>query len=294
MAANGGALWVDEEFKAEDRSLYRDPEEKPKYAEDYQVVEWKRPGEMHDDPMMIKDGIHSGDVKQGAIGNCWLMGSFLLLGTKPQLLRNLIVEADGINEGFAVFQFFKNGKWQYVIIDTLLPFDPQQKQPLYGHCTDQQEFWVSLMEKAYAKLHGCYEALHGGHLPEGMVDLTGGVSVRYDLTQPEMKAAMDSGQLWKDMKKFNQQGYLIGYSQRMKKEDGEEDEEGHDTQGIIYNHAYGMLRIEDIPPPDSLQMIYTRNPWGSGLGEWNGKFADEDEAWDDHKGLKLRLNYEFS
>ena len=119
--------------------MYRDPEDKPKYAEDYPVVEWRRPEEIcaPEEPFMIKDGIHSGDVKQGAIGNCWLMGSFLLLGTKPQLLRNLIVEADGIKEGFAVFQFFKNGKWQYVIIDTLLPYDPAQKQPLYGHCTDQ-------------------------------------------------------------------------------------------------------------------------------------------------------------
>ena len=38
-------------------------------------------------------------------------------------------------------------------------------------------------------------------------------------------------------------------------------------------------------------MIRIRNPWGH--GEWSGKFADEDEAWDDHKGLKDKLNYQF-
>jgi len=59
------------------------------------------------------------------------------------------------------------------------------------------------MEKAYAKLHGCYEALNGGTMDTAMVDLTGGVSVRYDLTTPEMKASIDSGQLFKDMKKWN-------------------------------------------------------------------------------------------
>jgi hypothetical protein len=68
------------------------------------------------------------------------------------------------------------------------------------------------MEKAYAKLHGTYEALNGGNLAEGMVDLTGGVSVKYDLQLPEMKQAVESGQLWKDMRKWNQQGYLIGYA----------------------------------------------------------------------------------
>ena len=37
-----------------------------------------------------------------------------------------------------------------------------------------------------------------------------------------------------------------------------------------------------------------RNPWGSGAGsEWTGKFADEDEAWDEHKTLRDRLNYVF-
>jgi hypothetical protein len=38
-----------------------------------------------------------------------------------------------------------------------------------------------------------------------------------------------------------------------------------------------------------LNLIRIRNPWGH--GEWSGKFSDEDEAWDDHKGLKDRLNY---
>jgi hypothetical protein len=38
------------------------------------------------------------------------------------------------------------------------------------------------MEKAYAKLHGNYETLNGGSLPEGMVDLTGGVSETHDLS----------------------------------------------------------------------------------------------------------------
>lgn len=41
-------------------------------------------------------------------------------------------------------------------------------------------------------------------------------------------------------------------------------------------------------------MIYTRNPWANGEGDWQGKFSDEDEAWDDKKGLKALLQYEFN
>ena len=66
---------------------------------------------------MLKDGVQPGDVKQGTLGDCWLLGALITLSTHPDLLKNLIVY-DGIEYGFAVFQFFKNGRWQYVIIDT--------------------------------------------------------------------------------------------------------------------------------------------------------------------------------
>lgn len=134
---------------------------------------------------MIKDGFAPGDVKQGALGDCWLLGSFLILSTHPELLRNMIVH-DGIEYGFAVFQFFKNGKWQYVIVDTRIPYNQQGKTPLYGQCADPNEFWVPLMEKAYAKLHGNYEILNGGSMAEGLVDLTGGASDKYNFKSPEV------------------------------------------------------------------------------------------------------------
>jgi hypothetical protein len=36
--------------------------------------------------------------------------------------------------------------------------------------------WVPLVEKAYAKLHGCYEALKGGSVSYALSDLTVGES----------------------------------------------------------------------------------------------------------------------
>lgn len=60
------------------------------------------------------------------------------------------------------------------------------------------------MEKAYAKLHGCYEILNGGSMAEGLVDLTGGASEKYNLTAPETADLIESGQFWKDLKKYFQ------------------------------------------------------------------------------------------
>ena len=58
------------------------------------------------------------------------------------------------------------------------------------------------MEKAYAKLHGGYEALNGGSMAEALVDLTGGVSEKYNLRAPETKESIESNQFWKDLKKY--------------------------------------------------------------------------------------------
>lgn len=195
------ALFGDSEFPAQDHSLYRDITNPPVYSQDMPEVEWKRPHEIApEEAVMMRDSANPGDVKQGVLGDCWLLGAFLSLSTHPDLLKNLIVH-DGLEFGFAVFQFFKNGRWQYVIVDSRIPFNPSSKTPLYGHCADPNEFWVPLIEKAYAKLHGCYEALHGGSMAEALVDLTGGASEKYNLRAPETAELIESQVFWKDLKK---------------------------------------------------------------------------------------------
>jgi hypothetical protein len=49
------------------------------------------------------------------------------------------------------------------------------------------------MEKAYAKLHGSYEKLHGGQMNEALVDLTGGVSEKFHLRAPEVSESIEGG-----------------------------------------------------------------------------------------------------
>lgn len=46
-------------------------------------------------------------------------------------------------------------QWRYVHIDDRIPCD-RKGRPIYAHGKDVNETWVMLLEKAYAKLHGCY------------------------------------------------------------------------------------------------------------------------------------------
>lgn len=57
----------------------------------------------------------------------------------------------------------------------------QEPDYVFGHCLDPKELWVAIIEKAYAKLHGCYESLNGGMIDDGLVDLTGHVAEKVKL-----------------------------------------------------------------------------------------------------------------
>jgi calpain, invertebrate len=44
---------------------------------------------------------------------------------------------------------------------------------MFARCKNPNLFWISLIEKAYAKLHGRYWALNGGTTDEALEDFLG-------------------------------------------------------------------------------------------------------------------------
>lgn len=66
-----------------------------------------------------------------------------------------------------------------VTIDDLFPCYPHGT-PLFSQNVNN-ELWVLILEKAYAKLHGGYYQLRNGFLNEALSDLTGSPTLAYDL-----------------------------------------------------------------------------------------------------------------
>jgi hypothetical protein len=190
-----------------------------------------------------------------------------MVAMRDDLLRALFVRAD-VSRGEFTVKFNKGGEWRQVTIDDQLPCS-KAGTPVYGHSQDEHELWPSLLEKAYAKLHGSYQALEGGNIAEALVDLTGGAPEEIDLDDDDGRALAESGQLWSRLLLYQQEQYLLGCAYIC---DGAA--EVDTGSGLLQNHAYGIMRVVETR---GHRLIKCRNPWG--MKEWNGDWSDTSSLW---------------
>jgi hypothetical protein len=132
----GGALWEDRAFSAQgDRALYLPRGSTARYNGG-QKIKWLRPNEMTgagSSVDFIRDGAESGDVIQGELGDCYLLGamsSIASAGLLKRLVRNDQEVAADLAKGFITFTLYTFGDWVEVSVDTLLPVGPVRIEPV--------------------------------------------------------------------------------------------------------------------------------------------------------------------
>lgn len=69
------------------------------------------------------------------------------------------------------------------------------------------QLWPALVEKAYAKAHGCYAHLSGGFIAEGLQGLTGAPMETILLNE---YSGVRQDALWERLTTLHQQGCLMG------------------------------------------------------------------------------------
>ncbi|TDG42889.1 hypothetical protein AWZ03_010709 [Drosophila navojoa] len=261
-----GSLFEDPQFPASNESLMfsRRPD---------RYIEWLRPHEIVENPQFFVEGYSRFDVQQGELGDCWLLAATANLTSESSLFFRVIPPEQSFQENYAGifhFRFWQYGKWVDVIIDDRLP--TYRGELLYMHSAEKNEFWSALLEKAYAKLHGSYEALKGGTTCEAMEDFTGGVSEWFDLKEAPPN-------LFTILQKAAERNSMMGCSI----EADPNVLEAETPQGLIRGHAYSITKVclIDIVTPNrqgKIPMIRMRNPWGN-EAEWNGPWSDSSPEW---------------
>ncbi|XP_017468261.1 PREDICTED: calpain-A [Rhagoletis zephyria] len=266
MCLTNGSLFEDPLFPANNESLMFS--QRPD-----RHIEWLRPHEIANDPQFFVEGYSRFDVQQGELGDCWLLAATANLTQDPNLFFRVVPPDQNFEENYAGifhFCFWQYGKWIDVVVDDRLP--TYRGELMYMHSTEKNEFWSALLEKAYAKLHGSYEALKGGTTCEGMEDFTGGVTEWYDLKEAPPN-------LFNILHKAVERNSLMGCSL----EPDPNVLEAETPQGLIRGHAYSITQVclIDISVPNrqgKIPMIRMRNPWGN-EAEWNGPWSDSSPEW---------------
>jgi hypothetical protein len=217
---------------------------------------------IYEKPAFCVDGYSTTDVRQGAVGDCWWVSAVATLCSMKGLMDRVCVARDE-ECGVYGFVFHRDGEWLSTVVDDNLylarpdfdsaPYDNSGESEReykkfyqtgsralhFAHCVDKNETWLPLLEKAYAKVHGDYDAIRGGFPGEAVEDMTGGVT-----TTLATNKVLSREKLWQDLLNANKDFVIAASSLSPYGSDADA------KRGIALNHAYSVLKATEETDED--------------------------------------------
>ncbi|GLG94839.1 Calpain-C, partial [Gryllus bimaculatus] len=243
--------------------------------------------EIRQEPRLFVENCNRFAVQQGCLSDGWFIAACAAVAERPHLLRQIVPEGQVLfgpgYDGSVRFRLWHLGEWVEVRVDDRLPVDAHGV-PVYARCQHKDEFWLPLLEKAFAKFHKNYIFLDERYeysLAEGLINLTG-----YCIDSPRLHK-------WNANAVFD---LLMGFSDKDALMLCKTDLPGPGLPGY---HAYTVTKVFYHPLDKSkcseceeeLRLVRVRNPWGTSV-EWNGAWKDGDERWNKlSKQIKDAMEY---
>lgn len=223
------------------------------------------------------------------------------MAEKPYIIQRLLPHQEFNEFGCYEVYFCLDGRWKSTLVDSFLPsILRKSKKPSATNIQPAfaagEFMWPSIIEKAYAKVHGSYSRLSGGFISEAFYDLTGAPVERL-----RFRKQYDHDELFARLLSFSNAGFLMGIATNA----------GGD--GLVPMHAYSLLGVyevhdvavgeqmkvtnfftsknEDVILVDSrtnhlklgetktktVRLVRIRNPWG--VREWKGQWSSKSSEW---------------
>ena len=273
-------VFVDKQFQPNKSALAGNPVHR-EYRNQFDQLRWVRPKEIFkSQPFALFADISPNDILQGSLGDCYFLCALASLAEFPDLISRLF-DFDTCNEhGVQSLWLNINGAWKNFIIDEYLPcVSGSGQHNLAFSKTTQNELWVLLLEKAYAKAYGSFWDIVGGDPAVALRDLTGAPFERI----ADFKNLDDA---WKKMMAANSQNFILTCFTK-----STQISEEKNSIGIVSGHAYSLLDIQEIRDSRGrpARIMQIRNPWGK--FEWKGDFHDACPLWTPELKQQLSIQH---
>lgn len=155
-------------------------------------------------------------------------------------------------------RLYVNGEPNDIVVDDNFPYDPRPEKDcwLFSRDTTENEIWVQILEKAYAKVYGSYEVVEGGKPYQALANLTGFPS---DVLYHD---EIGGDNLWKVIligarkdqpMVASVNSVSLGQSDTIK------------TKGLADHHAYTLIHALTVFDENDqfVRLVKIRNPYGS-------------------------------
>ncbi|CAN0187969.1 unnamed protein product, partial [Scytosiphon promiscuus] len=185
-------------------------------------------------------GFKPQDIRQGAVGDCWFLAGLAVISERPDLIGRVVGSNGPTADECGCYEvnLFKDGRWECVMVDNWLPCkDPARLKgkekgldhiPAFAKASNNQT-WPCI---AFAKQHGSYDAISGGHVCDAFEALTGAP------TETVMLADSDDSECnWAKLLSFSQAGFPMGCATAWDPTRGLRD------VGLVSTHAYSVLEV---------------------------------------------------
>lgn len=268
-------------FSDKDGKLILSPKQKTSFAK------WVRPEDISSKPVLI-EVIDCFSIRQTIVSDCSFIASLAVSALyekrfKKKIITSIIYPQNRAKEpvynpcGKYMVKMHINGVPRKIIIDDYLPMG-SHGELLCSYSNNRNEFWISLLEKAYMKVMGGYD-FPGSNSNIDLHALTGWIPERISIDTSDPTFAKDKvfNML---VSKHNKGDVLITVAT------GEISQAEADRAGLVPTHAYALLDIKEVL---GKRLCLLKNPW-SHL-RWKGRYSEHDtKNWTPQ--LKAALKYD--
>ena len=243
----------------------------------YNRLNWGRASEIIPNYKLFDPGSNLHFSIQGLVSHSLYMSSIAsVVYVYPDLIKTAFITNETNDVGIYQLKLYINGQFHDVIIDDYLPYQRDYQEiylPQIGKYRNDQ-LWLPLLEKAFAKASGSYFGIARGEILFEQLSLLTGAPIKIYFVKLSTLSTEDI--VWQDILKNIENDFIqIAVTNRVGKVEG-------DWNGLQPNYAYPIIHAKKIQQSNSHNIIILFRDPALIIGEdhewkglWSRKYATD-------------------